>query len=149
MATARTRRPLVAGNSQAGVPVADVDLLATFREIAPEFASSDDARVRFFLQLACSLLDESRYPPNKFGLVVVLLAAHMMWMRGRSANGTGQGGQLVQEKEGDLMRMYGQIMGASSDRDTWLKQSLYGQELAWLEGQIFPTAVMTRMLGEV
>lgn len=92
--------------------------LEIFRLVAPEFASSSDADVQKFLDMAPLFIDPMRYPEASRDLILVYQAASLMYRQGLSSgaiSGGSGGSSLTREKEGDLERAWGKASSSASN----------------------------------
>jgi len=99
--------------------------LEYFRLLASEFAAVADATVNGWLAFAGNIISTSGLDDERANMALALYAAHSLAMAQlTAAGGAFANASVTSEKEGDLQRTYG-AMGAS---DTWMGQSVYGQQ---------------------
>lgn len=110
--------------------------LEAFRLVAPEFAAESDVTVNEFLALALLFINVAAYPYETQPVAQALKAASLMVQRKKSQNGESSGGNLLEEREGDLMRKYADDDGVDSD--------IYAQQLQQITLGVFGLGIMTR-----
>ena len=113
--------------------------LQYFRLIAPEFDAESDATVNEFITMAALFVSVDLYDGETASLAVALKAASLMLSKKKSSTGASDGGTVVEEKEGDLMRKYSTDAGSNAVVD------IYEQQLKQLSLGISGAGIMTRV----
>ncbi len=125
----------------------NVEIIAIFRTIAPEFAEVEDAAVLLQIEFCKDFVSESKF--GKFyGKAIAYYAAHMMKIYNvAEENGSESGmltaGGVVMEKEGDLQRQYAQAESSQSI-DDMMKKTMYGKMFLQIRSMCIVPA-LTRM----
>lgn len=100
--------------------------LVEFREIFPEFASSSDARVQYFMDLATAQVNTTAFG-DCYAQAVYLLTAHNLTMMDPSRASSGS---KSMEKVGDLAVSYDTSSGTGMDAE--FNQTQYGKQFLQL-----------------
>lgn len=108
--------------------MAAIDIL---KEIAPEYAGEDPARLNTFITLAENQISQNIFNVD-YDLAVAYLAAHMLALSSRNtigndSGGDGLAGNITAKKEGDLSLNYA-LPAALSTKDGALATTSYGIE---------------------
>lgn len=115
--------------------------LEYFRLLAPEFTSVADVEVNKWLLIAGNTASVGCLDTERADMALALYAAHMLSLATRAAaGGSGSTGVITSEKEGDLQRTY----GASKGDDSYLGQTLYGQQYMDVTRVCAGATIMTR-----
>lgn len=116
--------------------------LEYFRLLAPEFSVVDDTTVSQWLAIAANLVNVSCLDAERAAMAIALYAAHMLSLNIRSGQGGAAAqGAVISEKEGDLQRSYSAVKGG----DTYIGQTLYGQQYLDIMQSCSGAAIMTRV----
>lgn len=113
--------------------------------LAPKFSTMDSARVSAVLDLAA--LQVGGVFGSKRNLATAYLAAHMLEISMQSGSGgSGTGGLVTSEKEGQLARSYGAVGGAAGSGSEY-ERTVWGMEFLRIRKQcIFRPTTRVRTL---
>src|SRR5690554_4956974 len=102
-----------------------VDIL---KEIAPEFASEDAARLDLFVELAAARISASVFG-KVYPQALAYLTAHLLSVSARaSTSGAGAAGPVTSATTGGVSVSYGQVAASVSVTDAALSTTAYGLE---------------------
>lgn len=126
-----------------------MDIIKTFRTLAPEFRDVDDISVQDFLNLTLPLVSKTAFGVL-YEQAVIYLTAHRMKMAGLGESGafgkmTDRAG-VTSFSEGATSVSFGSI-GAANAAEQSLNLTSYGQEYLRLQATIIPITVRGDLLG--
>ena len=124
-----------------------MSLLTTFRALIPAYADKGDDEILALAELFAPEISKKRLGSLYEQALAYRIAHHFAWQdliaEGGATAGAAVGGQIVEEKEGDLSRVYGRPASSDAGGLNGLERTAYGQEyLRILRMKIFP--VITR-----
>lgn len=118
---------------------------------SPSFAS--DPRLDDFIVLAADFVSQSAYG-TKYQHALALVVLHWITLDAlgggsSSSSGSGIGGGIKMEKEGQLARQYGSTPSGASTDDAYWMSTIFGQELLSLRSRCVLTPHHRVSLGGV
>ena len=118
---------------------------------SPSFAS--DTRLDDFIVLAAYYVSESAYGA-RYQYALALIVLHWLTLdaqRGGSStsSGSGVGGAITSEKEGDLARAFGAPSSSKKDADAYWNGTIFGQEFLSLRAHYVLTPHHRVSLGGI
>lgn len=109
-------------------------------DVAPEFASVDEAIIEFAIESARDFVHEGRWGEQKAKRGIMLMAMHLLAVQGLGDGGVAvDRGPVASETVGSISTSYVNTRATVTDDKTWMIQSKYGAQFLMLRKTLIRT----------